>query len=217
MDFSRFNFRIFVIETIFYVAAFAAAIVSALEINRIILAQQEIARRIASAPPGTNINLPPDLSAFQNLNSPQIITVGQFLIAFFIATAFFLILLKTRYGGGLFKILFVLATFAGAQVIFRIWLAPELSLILALIFTVARFVIPLVIVHDIVIITAITGIAVNLGINIAPSEAILLLMAIAAYDFIAVYVTGHMVKMFKSTVALGTVFAIMVPQNIRKF
>lgn len=216
-DFSRFNFTIFITEAIFYIAAFAAAIASALEINQIILVKQEIARLMASAPPGANINLPPDLAALQNLNSPEIVTVGQFLIAFFIATVFFLIFLKTKYGGGLFKILFVLAIFAGAQVIFRVWLNPELSVILALILTSARFMIPLVIVHDIVIIAAITGIAVNLGINIKPSEAILLLIVIAVYDFIAVYVTGHMVKMFKSTVALGTIFAMMVPQNIGNF
>lgn len=215
LDFSRFNFTIFLTEAVFYIAAFAVGVASVLRIDQIISAQQEIARRAASLLPGSSLDLPADLISYQNLNSPEIITIGQFLISFLVATAFFLILLKTKHGGTLFKILFILAVFAGSQVVLRIWFPPGLAIMLALILTASRFIFPVVIVHNFAIITAITGIAVNLGINIDPSAAILILIVIAIYDFIAVYITGHMVKMFKSTVALGTIFAMIVPLSIR--
>ncbi|MBU4142269.1 hypothetical protein KKE99_05375 [Patescibacteria group bacterium] len=213
MDFSRFNVNIFLTEAIFFAASFIAAILSTLQINKILAAQAEIARLAAKLPEGASLILLPELVNIQHLNTPEFITISQFLIAFLFATLFFIVLLKTKYGAALFRFIFFIALFAGAQVIFRVWLSQELSIILAFLMVIARYVYPRVAIHNIAIITAICGIAINLGMNIKPNEAILILIAISVYDCLAVYVTGHMVRMLKNTISLGTIFAMIVPQN----
>lgn len=213
MDFSRFNVNIFLTEVLFYIASFVVAILSTLQINKVLAAQAEIARLAAKLPPGSVPVLPPELANVQYLNAPEFITIGQFIVAFIFATLFFIILIKTRYGSALFRFIFLIALFAGAQVIFRVWLSQELSIILAFLLVISRYIFPRVIIHNAAIIIAITGIAINLGMNIKPSDAILILIAISVYDYLAVYVTGHMVTMLKSTISSGTIFAMIVPQN----
>lgn len=213
MDFSRFNVNIFLTEVIFFIASFVVGIISTLQINKILAGQMEIARITAKLPPGTVPVLPPELANVQHLNTPEFITIDQFILSFFFATLFFLILTKTKYGGALFRFIFLIALFAGTQVIFQIWINQQVSIVIAILLVLIRYGFPRVAVHDFAIITAITGIAINLGMNIEASEAILILIAISVYDCLAVYVTGHMVKMLKNTISTGTIFAMIVPQN----
>jgi len=215
MDFSRFNINIFFTEMAMYAASFIIAIFSALQINKIMAAQAEIARLVANLPAGANLALPPDLASAQILNAPEFITVNQFIISFFLATLFFIVLIKTKYGAALFRFIFYIALLAGAQIILRVWLSQELSIILALLTVLARYIFPRLAIHDFALIIAITGIAVNLGMNIKINEAILILIAVSVYDYLAVYVTGHMVRMMKSSISAGTIFAIIIPQNFR--
>lgn len=215
MDFSRFNTNIFVTEMLFFVVSFVIAVFSILQINKIIAAQAEIARLSANLPEGAALVLTPELVNIQYLNTPEFATVSQFIISFILATLFFIVLLKTRYGAALFRFIFILALFAGAQIIFRVWLNQELSIIFTFLLILARYVFPRVIIHNIALIIAITGISINLGMNIKFDEAILILIAISVYDYLAVYVTGHMVQMLKSTISSGTIFAMIVPQNLQ--
>lgn len=207
MDFSRFKVKIFALEALFFASAFAIGILSVLRIKEIIAAQQEIAAR-------ANMDLSPDLVNFGNLNTPSFISIEQFIIAFLFVTLFFLVLIKTKYGGKIINALFVIAMFAGAEIIFRVWVGDSAAIIFASFLIIARFMVPRIIIHDIAIIVAIVGVAINFGLSIDPFDAVLLLIVISIYDFLAVYVTGHMVKMFKSTVSMGTIFAIVVPDKI---
>jgi presenilin-like A22 family membrane protease len=213
MAFSRFNVNIFLTEVIFFVASFVVGIVSTLQINKILAGQTEIAKIVAKTPPGTVPVLPPELVNVQYLNTPEFITIDQFIISFFLATLFFLILTKTKYGPALFRFIFFIALFAGAQVIFQVWINQNASIIIAILFVLARYIFPRVAIHNFAIITAITGISINLGMNIETNEAILILITISVYDCLAVYVTGHMVKMLKDTISTGTIFAMIIPQN----
>ncbi len=213
MDFSRFSLNIFLTEVVFFVASFSIAILSTLQINKILVAQTKIASLIANLPEGATLVLPPDLASNQILNTPELITINQFIISFLFATLFFIILTKTKYGGVFFKFIFTLALFAGAQIIFRVWVNPETAIFFAILLITARYVFSRVLIHNIAIIIAICGIATNLGMNIKPGEAIFILIAVSVYDWLAVYVTGHMTEMFKSTISLGTIFAMIVPQN----
>jgi len=215
MDFSRFNINIFLTQVVFYVVSFTVAIYSTLQINKILAAQAEISHLAANLPKGVVPVLPSDLANIQNLNAPEFITFSQFIIAFVFATVFFIVLIKTRYGSVLFRVIFLVALFAGSQVIFRAWLNQDISIVLAALLVLARYIFPNVAVHNFAMIIAITGVAVDLGMNIKPSEAILILIAISVYDFLAVYVTGHMVRMLKGTISSGTIFAMIVPQNLR--
>lgn len=213
MDFSRFNTNIFLTEVIFYVASFIAAILSTLQINRILAAHSEIARLNDGLPQGIIPALSPELANIQHLNAPELITVSQFMVAFLFATLFFIILIKTKYGAKLFGFIFLLALFAGMQVIFGAWVRQDISIVFAILTVLVRYFFPRVLIHNFVFVVAVTGISVNLGLNIKPIEAILILIIVSVYDFIAVYVTGHMVRMLKSTISTGTIFAMIVPQD----
>ncbi len=209
MFFSRFKVRFFAVEALFFAGAFAIAILSVLRIKQIIAEQKEIADIL----PDSAGNLTPGLVSLGNLNTPSFITIEQFLAAFLFVTIFFLYLIKTKYGGSILKLLFVIAMFAGAEIIFRIWLGDVMAIVLAFAMVLARFAAPRVIVHNIAMIIAITGVAINFGLGIDPLDVVLLLVVISVYDFLAVYVTGHMVKMLKSTISLGTVFAMIIPDK----
>ncbi len=199
--------KIFVLESLFFVVAFTIGILSVLRIKEIIAAQKELAVH-------ANVNLSPDLANLGNLNTPSIVTIGQFLIAFLFITIFVLFLIKTKYGGKILKALFVIAIFAGAEIIFRVWVGDSMALIFALILIAARYLAPLIIIiHNIAIIIAIVGVAINFGLSIDPFDAVLLLVIISVYDFLAVYTTGHIVKMLKSSISAGTVFAMIVPDR----
>lgn len=210
MDFSRFKFKIFALEALFFTGAFAVGILSVLRIKEITVAQKEIAVRSLS---NTAVNLPPDLANLGNLSAPAVVTVGQFLIAFLFVTVFILFLIKTKYGGKILKAFFVIAIFAGAEIIFRVWAGDIAAAIFAFVLVAARYMAPRIIIHNIAIIAAIAGVAINFGLTIDPFDTVLLLVIISVYDFLAVYKTGHMVKMFKSTVSAGTVFAMIVPDR----
>lgn len=209
MDFSRLKFKIFVLEALFFTGAFAIAILSVLRIKEILVAQAEIAKHTAVALQ----NLPSNLVNLGSLSTPSFITIGQFLIAFLFVTVFVLFLIKTKYGGKILQALFIIGMFAGAEIIFRVWVSDGTAIILAAAVILARFLAPRIIIHNIVMIIAICGVAINFGLNIDPFDAVLLLIVIAVYDFLAVYLTGHMVKMFRSTVSMGTVFAMIIPDR----
>lgn len=215
MDFSRFNLNIFLTEVLFYAVSFIIAILSILQINKILAAQAEITRMFSNLPEGENPVLPANLASVQGLNAPEFFSISQFAIAFILATLFFIFLIKTRYGARLFNIIFFIALFAGSQIIFRVWASYELSLIFAFLLVLSRYLLPLVFIHNIAAIIAITGVAINLGINITPGQAVIILVVVSIYDYFAVYVTGHMVRMLKSTISSGTIFAMIVPQYIR--
>lgn len=206
MDFSRFKVKIFVLESMFFVGAFAIGILSVLRIKEIIAAQQEIAAQ-------ANINLSPDLVNLGNLSTPSFISIEQFITAFLFITIFFLYLIKTEYGGKIISALFILAIFAGAEIIFRVWIGDSAAIFIAFALILTRYLMPRIVIHNIAIIIAVVGVAINFGLSLDPFDAVLLLIAISVYDFLAVYVTGHMVRMFRSTVSLGTVFAIIVPDK----
>ncbi len=213
MDFFRFKFKIFALEALFFASAFGIAILSVLRIKEIAAAQKEIAARVAGTLPNTSMNLPPDLANLGNLNTPAIVTIGQFLIAFLFVTVFFLFLIKTKYSGKILKALFVIGIFAGTEIIFRVWTGDGMAVIFAFILIAARYLASRIIIHDIAIIIAIVGVAINFGLSIDPFDAVLLLVIISVYDFLAVYTTGHMVKMLKSSISAGTVFAMIVPDR----
>lgn len=215
MVFSKFNVNIFIIEAVFFIASFAVGIISTLQIDKIVAGHAEIAKITAKLPPGSVPSLSPELENIRRLNTPEFITFDQFIISFALATLFFVILTKTKYGGALFRTIFYLALFAGTQVIFQIWINQQASILIAAVVVLTRYFFPNALMHNIAIIAAITGISINLGMNTGVNQAILILIAISVYDWLAVYVTGHMVKMLKDTISTGTIFAMIIPSNIR--
>jgi presenilin-like A22 family membrane protease len=72
-----------------------------------------------------------------------------------------------------------------------------------------------VFIHDLIIILAISAIAVIFGTNITPSTGILILLFLAVYDYWAVYKTTHMVQMFKGLAESKVYFILIIPQTFK--
>lgn len=204
-----FKIKIFIFEVLFFFGAFLIGILSVLQIKATIFTSQEIANQL----PNTAKNLSSDIIQIKSLNVLSFFSLEQFIIAFLFVTAFFLYLIKTKYGEKILKALFILAIFTGGEIFFRIWVGDVLAIVFSIVLIGARFALPKVIIHNIIMVIAITGVAINFGLGLDSFDAVMLLVIISVYDFWAVYVTGHMVKMFKSTVSVGMVFAMIVPDR----
>ena len=153
----------------------------------------------------------------QNI-SPAHISLWQFLVYFLIATSVLLLViyfLKFKKTKGIFlKILFLSSIGFGDIFFFGLWLPDILnfSIVAVLIFLLIKK--PSLIVHNLAVVFAISGVGAGLGLSFTPEMVILLLLIFSIYDFIAVYKTKHMVKMAKAMVAHRAILGIIVPQKI---
>lgn len=110
-----------------------------------------------------------------------------------------------------FTVVLALIIFGGGQMIFSGLVSPMASLLLALLVTVTFFVFPRVISHNIGMIVGIGGVSALLGSSLTPLTAVFVLAGMAVYDIIAVYRTGHMVRLARSMIASGAIFGFIVP------
>ena len=67
--------------------------------------------------------------------------------------------------------------------------------------------------HNAAIVLAVSGIGATLGLILPVIAIIILLLVLSVYDFIAVFKTKHMVKMFSSLMKKGTPLAVIIPEK----
>lgn len=140
-------------------------------------------------------------------------TALDFIAAFLIATAFFLIFLKFLRGATLFKILFVFLILIGSKSALSAFFPNILASVLTLGVLIIWLLFPYVITHNFVILMAISGISASIGLGVSPAAIILILGALSVYDVIAVYKTKHMVKMFNKLLDKGVIMSIVIPRS----
>jgi len=141
----------------------------------------------------------------------------QFLLAFGVGTAVILGLIRIMHGGFFLRIFFLLALFSGTLITLGIFLSNVWSLIFSLLLVMAYSFYPYVWFHNLVLILTLPGIAAVLGASITPYAAVILLIFMSVYDYIAVYKTKHMVKMAKAMIAGRAIFAMIFPEEFRNF
>ena len=156
------------------------------------------------------------ISEFGEFSSAAI-SWWQFLLAFGIGTAVILGLIRIMHGGMLLRIFFLLALFSGIFITMNIFLSNIWSLIFSLLLVVAYSFYPYVWFHNLVLILTLPGIAAVLGASITPYAAVILLIFMSVYDYIAVYKTKHMVKMAKAMIAGRAIFAMIYPEHWHGF
>jgi presenilin-like A22 family membrane protease len=160
------------------------------------------------------------ISEIQKIEIPQI-SPWKFLIEFFLATLFFILLirfLKFKKGRGvIFKIIFILAIFLGGASSINAWLSGLTSLTLMVILILWWLKKPSVLNQDILMVFGMAGVGSVLGLSLKPEIVVILLVIFSIYDFIAVYKTKHMVKMAKEMMESKAILAIVIPQNIFGF
>jgi len=141
----------------------------------------------------------------------------QFLLAFGVGTAVILGLIRIMHGGFFLRIFFLLALFSGTLITLGIFLSNVWSLIFSLLLVMAYSFYPYVWFHNLVLILTLPGIAAVLGASITPYAAVILLIFMSVYDYIAVYKTKHMIKMAKAMIAGRAIFAMIFPEEFRNF
>src|SRR3989344_5469314 len=74
-----------------------------------------------------------------------------------------------------------------------------------------------VLIHNIGIILGVAGIGSLLGLALFPKTVVIVMVALSFYDIIAVYVTGHMIKMARAMMDSGATFGFIIPSQMRGF
>jgi len=141
----------------------------------------------------------------------------QFLLAFGVGTAVILGLIRIMHGGFFLRIFFLLALFSGTLITLGIFLSNVWSLIFSLLLVMAYSFYPYVWFHNLVLILTLPGIAAVLGASITPYAAVILLIFMSVYDYIAVYKTKHMIKMAKAMITGRAIFAMIYPEHWHGF
>lgn len=141
------------------------------------------------------------------------IAAWQFVLAFLIATLILFLLQKYVKKPWVIKVLFYLAILEGLWLFSLAYLDWPGNLLFIAIAILLWWIYNNVFIHDLIIIIAISAIAVIFGANIAPSTGILILLFLAIYDYWAVYKTTHMVQMFKGLAESKVYFTLVIPHT----
>lgn len=140
------------------------------------------------------------------------------LIFLLVFVSFSLFLARShRFSQSLLKVLMVAVIFYGANVSLGVFLASPLNTLAALAIIAAYLFWPRVLVHDIAIVLGVAGISALLGLSLTPTAALIILSVLSVYDIIAVYRTGHMIRMAQSMMESGAIFGFLVPLKFSGF
>lgn len=140
-----------------------------------------------------------------------------FLLLFFGATVFFLLLFYITKKGSAYRVVFALLVALGLIKLFELVFPLGFSSVLAIIFLIGFFLVPAVWTHDLIIILVSAGIAPVLSGQFSEHTAILLLGILSVYDVIAVFVTRHMMTLAHEMIRHQASFALFIPERIRDF
>jgi presenilin-like A22 family membrane protease len=155
--------------------------------------------------------------AFPSSQSGSGISLVTFLILFFSATLFLLVLLALHRGVWLFRTIFFLMLFVGLLKMFELVFPTSLSIIISLFFIAGLYLLPMVWSHDAVVLLAGAGIGPIFGLQFSWEAALLLLAILSVYDIIAVFGTHHMVRLAHELMRRQATFALIVPERFADF
>lgn len=140
-------------------------------------------------------------------------TVWTFLAAFAAVTLILLLLLRTFRGSKLFEGIFLLAVFTGIGSLFVALFGPAPAVLLTAGSVFLYYGSKAVITFDLLLVLGAAGIAANLGGTMSVIGTAIILVILAAYDLVAVYVTKHMVVMAEQLLRRRVFFAMILPER----
>ncbi|MEK7123673.1 MAG: presenilin family intramembrane aspartyl protease, partial [Patescibacteria group bacterium] len=184
--FSKLNWRLFLSEAFFFSLAQALGLFSAAKMS-VLFKTAEV--------------------------RPVQTSVLDILIMLAVGTAFTLIFLRFSKSALPYKIIFLLVMFFGMQAFFSLFLSELMASGAALLMILARIFTPFILVHNLVLVFGVSAVGAMLGMSLNPWTAVVVLLVLSVYDYIAVYKTKHMVKMAKEMIERGAVFALILPEK----
>lgn len=139
--------------------------------------------------------------------------VGMFFTSLLLATAMLILVLKYLKFPIIYRLLFAFLIVTGSSTVFSTILPGLIALGLAFLLAGLRFWKPIVLVQNICLIFAIAGVGPQLAMFFRTTTVIIVLVLASIYDYIAVFKTKHMVKMFEGISSYGTPFALIIPSR----
>lgn len=158
------------------------------------------------------VRMPAAVSAGSALPSDGM-TVWTFLAAFAAVTVIILLLLRTFRGSRLFEAIFLLAVFTGIGSLFVALFGAGPAVLLTAGAVFLYYGNKAVLTFNTLLVLGAAGIAANLGGTMSPVGTAVILVILAAYDLVAVYVTKHMVVMAESLLRRRVFFAMILPER----
>lgn len=141
----------------------------------------------------------------------------SFFIFFFAATIFIFLLLEYRRGRFLYRSLFAIVLFVGLSKVFELVFPQGLSMVIAIIFIIGLFLLPIIWVHDVVVVIAAAGIGPMFGLQFSWQSTAFILIVISIYDVIAVFMTRHMITLTEEMIRHQASFALIIPEKWQEF
>ena len=140
-----------------------------------------------------------------------------FFAAFAIAVVMMVAIMYFLKTPKTFAIFFGFMIFIGSNIVFSAFVPDLIAVILAVVVVFARFYKPSIFTHNLAIFFTITGVSAQLGLMLPVLAVVIILIGLSIYDYIAVFKTQTMVKMFKQMMQRGAPFAIVVPESPQYF
>lgn len=140
-----------------------------------------------------------------------------FILAVFIFLFVLLSVKRGRTSRFFFRGFLWLIIFSGAQIVFSLFLRPFSALLASLAVVIAMTAIPRVWVLNLAVILGLAGIGAVLGLSLKPVIVVWILVVLSTYDILAVYFTGHMVKMAQNMIASRAIFGFIIPNKLSGF
>lgn len=209
--FKKLNLKVFAQELIFFLAGYGLVYFGYKQWQRIPPVLQETYFSAKIAPFSLSSN-----SVFNN-------QALMFIIYFTLGTAIiYLALKKFKNPRLIINILFYLALVGGLNLFLAIIFNPTLqaqlwSILITLLIIFVRIKWPIVLIQNSVLILTIAGISFFFARQIQTTHLIWVLLLVAIYDFVAVYLTKHMVFMAKKIAQLGIGLFLILPRNLTDY
>ena len=144
-------------------------------------------------------------------------TIGEAIIFLLLSIAFIYFLSRFSHKSKIFfRLVLGLVIFVGSQTVFSLFFGEVIiSTILAIGLAVLVLKAKIILLHNVGMVLALGGIGAVLGLSLTPISVVILLLALSFYDIIAVYKTGHMIKMAEEMIKAGAISGIVLSQTIK--
>ncbi len=149
--------------------------------------------------------------------SRGVFDILSFLMLFFAATLFLVVLFQLHKGRLVYRSVFIVLTFLGLFKLFELVFPSSLSALVAGVFILALYIVPTVWAHNLIVLLASSGIGPLFGMQLRWDFAAAVLVVLSIYDVVAVYVTKHMVELSHAMIKHQASFALLVPERMRQF
>ena len=151
-------------------------------------------------------------------------------IVIFAAIFFFAVYKFPRFSSVFYKLVLSIIIFSASQTVLSIWLArlsfasqnlgglaPITALAGGLAALALFWLYRAVWMQDLVMLLTLAGIGAIFGLALTPLTVVIILVILSFYDIIAVYKTGHMVKLAETMIQARAIFGFIIPTALSGF